>query len=52
MVDDSLGICISQNGILITSFDPTDMLNEYYNNGAVTDNADDTFTVAVPKENS
>ena len=46
-VGDSLGICISQNGILITSFDPTDMLGEYYNNGTVTDNADGTFTVKV-----
>ena len=46
-VGDSLGICISQNGILITSFDPTDMLGEYYNQGVVTDNGDGTFTVKV-----
>lgn len=46
-VGDSMGICISQNGILITSFDPTDMLGEYYNDGTVTDNADGTFTVKV-----
>ena len=46
-VGDSLGICISQNGILITSFDPTDMLGEYYNDGVVIDNDDGTFTVKV-----
>ena len=46
-VGDSMGICISQNGILITSFDPTDMLGEYYNDGVVTDNGDGTFTVKV-----
>ena len=46
-VGDSLGICISQNGILITSFDPTDMLGEYYNDGVVNDNNDGTFTVKV-----
>ncbi len=46
-VGDSLGICISQNGILITSFDPTDMLGEYYNDGVVIDNNDGTFTVKV-----
>ncbi len=46
-VDDSLGICISQNGVLITSFDPTDMLGEYYNDGVVTANGDGTFTVKV-----
>ena len=46
-VGDSLGICISQKGILITSFDPTDMLGEYYNDGVVNDNNDGTFTVKV-----
>ena len=46
-VGDSMGICISQNGILITSFDPTDMLGEYYNDGVVTTNDDGTFTVKV-----
>ena len=46
-VGDSMGICISQNGVLITSFDPTDMLGEYYNDGVVIDNGDGTFTVKV-----
>lgn len=46
-VGDSMGICISQNGVLITSFDPTDMLGEYYNDGVVTANDDGTFTVKV-----
>lgn len=46
-VGDSMGICILQNGILITSFDPTDMLGEYYNDGVVIDNGDGTFTVKV-----
>lgn len=48
-VGESFGICVSDNGVLVLSVDPTDMLNEYYNDGIVTDNGDGTYTVKVEK---
>lgn len=47
---ESYGVCVSNNGVLVLSFDPTDMLNEYYNNGIVTDNSDGTYTVKVEEQ--
>ena len=48
--DESYGVCVSNNGVLVLSFDPTDMLHEYYNNGTVTDNSDGTYTVKVEEQ--
>lgn len=46
-VGSSLGVVVDESGVLITSFDPTDMLGEAYNKGTVTDNGDGTYTVRV-----
>lgn len=44
----SFGICVNDNGVIVTEFDPTDMLDSGYNYGVVTENDDGTYTLACP----